>query len=458
MIVKSVTMISWELDPFHTRGGTAYAIRRLADQLTELRIQTRVLLPDWLDTCPGKHLPPFLMPMLLQMRPELQHAPREVQYSEFCRAALDAVEQIKTNEGSDAVVAHSLEGAMFTILRSGRRSCESSVFWLHSLYDLRINDLPKGQRQTLPYRSLLACAVTMADIVVTSAGILKDAREFEWPESLKELQKALTLASSENRVLTVESMGCLPKAPNDLQNEMIHSSNLENLKDVPSPYVLFPGRPTIDKGFGIFAAIAERLRTENIACVAVQRPKQREVAANVSRSSPIHWVPWLAQDELLIAMRNAACTVLPSITEGFGLAAAESISQGVTTLYQQVGGHHSLPSMPNALPVPLTTTERANLYGLWSELIGIDDFWPVWTRHELSLRPLVDKWVEAIRSVVYRKDRETTQIESARFPKPPVEERWGNRLRSRIEAGAPTVESDNERAFRNSSRQVSSHF
>ena len=32
--MKSVTMISWELDPFHTRGGTAYAIRRLADQLT----------------------------------------------------------------------------------------------------------------------------------------------------------------------------------------------------------------------------------------------------------------------------------------------------------------------------------------------------------------------------------------------------------------------------------------
>ena len=37
----------------------------------------------------------------------------------------------------------------------------------------------------------------------------------------------------------------------------------------------------------------------------------------------------------LVAMRNAACTVLPSITEGFGLAAAESISQGVATLYQR---------------------------------------------------------------------------------------------------------------------------
>src|SRR6185295_11704066 len=115
--------------------------------------------------------------------------------------------------------------------------------------------------------------------------------------------------------------------------------------------------------------------------------------------SPIHWVPWLAQDELLIAMRNAACTVLPSITEGFGLAAAESISQGVTTLYQQVGGHHGLQVHPNALPVHLMTSERAQLYCLWSELIETHpDSWPVWSRHEMSLRPLVDKWVEAIRS------------------------------------------------------------
>ena len=442
--MKSVTMISWELDPFHTRGGTAYAIRRLADQLMELRIQTRVLLPDWLDTYPGKDLPLFVMPILLKMRAELRHAPRELQYREFSRAALEAVEEISSNAGSDAVVAHSLEGAMFIIRRKGRPSCEPSVFWLHSLYDLRINDFSKDQREPLPYRSLLACAVTMADIVVTSAGILKDAREFVWPESLKELQKALTIASVENRVLTVESMGCLPEVPKDLHNRMAHSSNLEKLKDMPSPYVLFPGRPTVDKGFGIFAAIAERLRKDNIACVAVQRPTQRRAPENPSESAFVYWLPWLAQDELLVAMRNAACTVLPSITEGFGLAAAESISQGVATLYQQVGGHHSLPSLPNALPVPLTTTERAQLYSLWSELIGIDDFWPVWSRYEISLRPLVDKWVDAIRSVVYRADRKTRQIDSAQFPKPPEEERWGNRLRSRIELGGATVESCNE--------------
>jgi Glycosyl transferases group 1/Starch synthase catalytic domain len=436
MIVKSVTMISWELAPFHTRGGTAYAIRRLANQLTELGVETRVLLPDWLDTRPGKDLTPLLMPMLLKMRAQLGRAPRVLQCSDFCRAALEVVEQIRTSAGSDAVIAHSDEGAMFIILRSGKRSFEPSVFWLHSLYDPPISDFSKDQRRLLPSRSLLASAVMLADIVVTSTGIMKDAREFEWPDRLKELQNALTVASAEHRVLTVESMGCLPGVPKKSENKLIPSSNLENLKNVPSPYVLFPCRPSVDKGLGFFAAIAERLRGDNIACVAVQRPAQQAKLENPSRNAPIYWLPWLTQDELFVAMRNAACTVLPSITEGFGLAAAESISQGVATLYQQVGGHHGLHALPTALPVHLTTSERAQLYGLWSELIGTHpDSWPVWTRHEISLRPLVDKWVEAIRSVVYRADGGRGAIENHDFSEPPVEERWGNRLRRRIEVG-----------------------
>jgi glycosyltransferase involved in cell wall biosynthesis len=426
--MNSVTMISWELDPFYTRGGTAYAIRRLADQLTDLGVQTRVLLPDRLDASSGKDL---LTLVPLKMPAGISRAPRVVQCSEFCRLALEAVEQLRTSGRSDAVIAHSDEGAMFTILRNGKRHAEPSVFWLHSLYDPPIDDFSKEQRALLPSPSLLASAVMVADIVVTSTGILKDAREFEWPDRLKELQQALTIASVEDRVLTVEAMGCLPEVPKNSPN--IRSSNLESLKNVPSPYILFPGRPSVDKGLGIFAAIAERLRADNITCVAVERPTPRAKSENRSRNAPIYWLPWLTQDELFVTMRNAACTVLPSITEGFGLAAAESISQGVTTLYHEVGGHHSLHALPNALPVPLTTSERTQLYNLWSELIGIHpDSWNVWTRHEVSLRPLVEKWVEAIRSVVYRSDGE---IERSHFSEPPVEERWGNKLRDWIEVG-----------------------
>jgi hypothetical protein len=425
-------MISWELHPFHTLGGTAYAIRRLADQLTQLDIKTRVLLPDCVEAFPGKDLPPLLMPRLLKMRAEQLRAPRVLQCSDFSRSAHEALEQIKANGGSDAVVAHSLEGAISIVLRNGDRSGGPSVFWLHSLYDPPINDLSQNQRRRLPSGSLLSSAVMMADIVVTSTGVLQDAREFEWPDRLKELQHALMIAAAEHRVLTVESMGCLPLAASESPGEMIHGSNLEKLKTVPSPYVLFPARPSLDKGLGFFAAIAERLRRDNIACVAVQRPVSSANAENPCRDAPVYWLPWLTQDELLIAKRNAACTVLPSITEGFGLAAAESISQGVPTLYQQVGGHHGLETFPNALPVSLTTNERAQLYGLWSELIEFHDSWPVWKRYEISLTPLIDRWVEAIRSVVYRSNGATRGIENNDFPEVPIEDRWANKLCRRI--------------------------
>jgi glycosyltransferase involved in cell wall biosynthesis len=374
------------------------------------------------------------VPTLLKMRAELRDAPRLLQCSQFGRVALEAVEQIRSSTGSDAVIAHSLEGAMFITLRNGKRFREPSVFWLHSLYDPPITDLSKEQRQLLPSQSLLASAVMLADVVVTSTGVLKDAREFEWPDRIKELQKALMIALAEHRVLTVESTGCLPEVPKNSPHKMVPSSNLEHLKSMRSRYVLFPGRPSVDKGFGIFAAIAERLSADNITCVAVQRPAPVARSENLPRNVPIYWLPWLSQDELRDAMRNAACTVLPSITEGFGLAAAESISQGVPTLYQEVGGHHCLQALPNALPVNLTTSERGHLYGLWAELIDAQpDLWPVWSRHEIALRPLVDKWVEAIRSVLHSADGGGRKIENEYFPEQPVEEQWGSKLRCRID-------------------------
>jgi hypothetical protein len=271
----------------------------------------------------------------------------------------------------------------------------------------------------------------MADIVVTSKGILKDAQAFDWPDRLKELQHALLNASAEHRVLTVESVGCLPVVPKKSENEFRFNSNLETLKSLGSPYVFFPCRPMVDKGFGIFAAVAERLSAENIACVAVRPPGQSVKSHRRARNGFIHWLPWLSQEELLTAMRNAACTVLPSITEGFGLAAAESISAGVQTLYHEVGGHHGLRSHSPAQRVSLTATERERLYRLWSDLIGTNpDSWLVWTRHESSLRPLIDKWVDSIRSAISHANGATGQMKE-----PQPEEQWGNRLRDRIEIG-----------------------
>jgi len=428
-------MISWEFDPFFTRGGVAYAVRRLADQLTELGIETRVLLPGWDDTPHANDLSPLLKPISLKMPAGISSAPRAVQCSEFCRAAVTEFEEISATSESDAVIAHGDGGAMFIVMRNGKPSRVPSVFWLHGLYDPPISDFTTEQRRLLPSQSLLASVVMMADIVVTSMGILKDAREVEWPEGLKELQKALTTASAENRVLTVESMGCLPEVWKNSENKHNPSSNLESLKNMSSPYVLFPSRPTITKGFGIFTSIAERLQADHIACVAVGPPAPDARLENPSPNDLVHWLPWLRQEELPVVMNNAACTVLPSISEGFGLTAAESISLGVPTLYNQVGGHHGLHERPNALPITLTTSERANLYRLMSELSATYS-WEVWTRYEKSLQPVIDKCIEAVRSMTYRGKVAFAPTENAHLASLPIEaEQWGNKLLHRIRDG-----------------------
>ena len=429
-------MISWEFDPFFTRGGVAYAVRRLADQLTELGIETRVLLPGWDDTPHANDLSPLLKPISLKMPAGISSAPRAVQCSEFCRAAVTKFEEISATSESDAVIAHGDGGAMFIVMRNGKPSRVPSVFWLHGLYDPPISDFTTEQRRLLPSQSLLASVVMMADIVVTSMGILKDAREVEWPEGLKELQKALTTASAENRVLTVESMGCLPEVWKNSENKHNPSSNLESLKNMSSPYVLFPSRPTITKGFGIFTSIAERLQADHIACVAVGPPAPDARLENPSPNDLVHWLPWLPQEELPVAMHNATCTVLPSISEGFGLTAAESISLGVPTLYNQVGGHHGLHERPNALPITLTTSERANLYRLMSELSATYS-WEVWTRYEKSLQPVIDKCIEAVRSMTYRGKVAFAPTENAHLASLPIEaEQWGNKLLHRIRDGS----------------------
>ena len=429
-------MISLELDPFFTRGGVAFAVRRLADQLTGLGIETRVLLPGWVDIPPATGLSPLLKPISLKMPDGIDGAPRAVQCSEFCRAAVTAFEE--TLSESDAVIAHGDGGAMFIVMRNGKPSSVPSVFWLHGLYDPPISDFTEEQRRLLPSQSLLASAVTMADIVVTSMGILKDAREVEWPDGLRELQKALTIASAENRVLTVESMGCLPGVRKNSENKLNPSSTLENLKNLSSSYVLFPSRPTITKGFGIFAAIAERLRADNIACVAVGPPAPEKLESP-PRNSFVHWLPWLSQDELPVVMHNATCTLLPSITEGFGLTAAESISLGVSTLYHQVGGHHGLQARPNAVPITLTTSERAHLYQLMSELSATYS-WAVWTRHEKLLRPVIDKGIEAIKSMTHRGKVAFAPAENTYFASQLTDaDQWGNKLVRRIRNGSQSA-------------------
>jgi glycosyltransferase involved in cell wall biosynthesis len=431
MRIESLTMIAWDLDPFRIGGGTAYAVRRLADQLNELGIRVAICLPNELNA-PLSGLDPSLALVPLDLPADRRSASHWGRCAEFCEIALKADER-NAFEGSDAIVAHNDEAALFAVLYAKRRSRKPLAFWLHSLYDPAVVEFPVECRREFTTGSVLGTAVAVADLAVTSSGILRDAREFEWPVRLRALQNALLRADDERRLLTVESMGCLPPAKEVSAVDAGRTSCVVAGTAIPTPYVFFPGRPMVDKGLPIFSAIAERLRDDKITCAAVKRPRGATNLDDV-RAAPIVWLPWLSRDDLFAVMRGASCVVLPSITEGFGLAAAESIRLGVPTLFQDVGGHRGLRGFPSATPIPLSAAERALLYDLWADLlIDHPDSWPVWRRHESALGPLIDAWADAVKRTVRRSV--VSNIVSEQGISARSSERWGNRLRDRIENG-----------------------
>ena len=131
-------MIAWDLDPFRIGGGTAYAIRRLADQLNDLGIRVAICLPNELNaTSSGLDPPLTLVP--LDLSADRHSAPHWGRCAEFCEIALKAAER-NAFEGSDAIVAHNDEAALFAVHYAKRRARKPLVFWLHSLYDPAVVD------------------------------------------------------------------------------------------------------------------------------------------------------------------------------------------------------------------------------------------------------------------------------------------------------------------------------
>src|SRR4051812_22223099 len=302
MRMESVAMIAWDLDPLRIGGGTAYAVRRLADQLNQLGIRVAVCLPNELGADLGG-LGPLLSLVPVDLPADRCPDSHWGRCAALCEIALQAVDR-KAFDGVDAIVAHGDEAALFAVRYARRRSRRPLVFWLHGLYDPAVEEFPPDCRREFTSRSVLATAIAAADLTATSSGIVRDARAFEWPARLRALQDALLRADDERRLLTVESTGCLPAAAEDISAVAGAA--------IPTPYVFFPGRPMVDKGMPIFAAIAERLRDDQITCAAVRRPRGATDLVEV-RAAPIIWLPWLRRDELFAVMRGAACVALPSL-------------------------------------------------------------------------------------------------------------------------------------------------
>lgn len=406
--------VAIELAPHDARGGLGVAVARLVEQLADAGVHSRVLTPAAsLDV--GEHRRPWGAVVALPC-PGVG-AERIATYTEQAVAALAP---------GSTLICHDHEAAAAAILARTRQPDTRIVVWLHSLYDTpHPSELPTALRELLPPDSILAGALAIADTIVTSAGILADARELDWPPRMRATQAALLRATERGDVCLVEADQCLPRAP------------LRVPATTPDrPRFVFAARPGVHKGAGIFLAIVERLAALDmldmldIDFVALGDPQLAGLDPRDPTVSRIRWLPWLAPEQFWSLLRSSTCTLLPSLSEGFGLVAAEADALGVPLLYNDVGGLRSLPTSARATPIGLRSDERASLYRLWGELIGTDTptAWARWHAARPNLDPLIERWIDRVRSLAIDGPPPPTTNAS-----PPARPSWAEALLSALD-------------------------
>ena len=185
--------------------------------------------------------------------------------------------------------------------------------------------------------------------------------------------------------------------------------------------MLFASRPGVHKGAGIFVAIADALANLDIEFIGLGDP----IAAGIDPRANIRWLDWQTPTECWSLMRSSSCVVIPSLTEGFGLAAAEADALGVPIIYSEIAGLRSLPTSRRATPIRLMKSDRIDFYGLWGDLIGTDTStaWATWSSARPRFAPLINRWTEQVRHVVLESP---ARLRAQPLSSTPT---WGRRLR-----------------------------
>jgi hypothetical protein len=275
---------------------------------------------------------------------------------------------------------------------------------------------------------VVASAIEIADVIVTSAGVLADARELDWPPRMRATQTTLLSAAERGRVLTLEANACLP------------SSLPSVARMAPTrPQVVFAARPGVHKGAGIFIEIVQALAQLDIDFIGLGDPEAGGLDRNTPGVARIRWLDWQTPERFWSLLRNATCVLMPSLSEGFGLAAAEADALGVPVLYNDIGGLRSLPMSARARSIGLSHAERSSIHQLWGELIGTDSAraWAAWASARPRLDSLIERWIEQVRCTVL--DAASTPVVSA----PSAPATWGAQLLAALAArNAPVLPSD----------------
>jgi glycosyltransferase involved in cell wall biosynthesis len=137
----------------------------------------------------------------------------------------------------------------------------------------------------------------------------------------------------------------------------------------------YVGRPGITKGVEYLLqaapAIQQHLPKAHLALIMADEPREqydrlRAQAAALAGQARIHFIPPMLDRQALVAhLRDSDCVVVPSLTEGFGLSAAEACSLGLPVVATRAGslpevvfGQHILIE-PASAPAISTAVVRA---------------------------------------------------------------------------------------------------
>jgi glycosyltransferase involved in cell wall biosynthesis len=384
--IPRFTHVANELAPYHVVGGLGIAVGRLVEQLAAAGARSRVL------TGATERLPTPRAESWGEVVPLPCIGHDDERIASLTELALHEVTSHANDD--EVLVAHDDEAAAL-LVHARRRGVRSRlVYWLHSLYDRPAGQLPARLRRGLAPGSLGASALAAADLVVTSPGILADASSLAWPSPLDALQEALLHARERGATLALEaSLGLLAQPPTHVPPPL------------PSrPRVVFASRPSVHKGVGFFLALAARLGHLDVDFIATGDPGPARIDMTRPGASRIRWVGWLQPAELVELLRSASCVVAPSLSEGFGLGAAEVAQLGVPLLYHDIGGLRSLPPSPTTVAVALDPSERVACYQTWAELQTGEraQLWAAWDRAAPRLASLVERWVAQVEHVLTR--------------------------------------------------------
>jgi glycogen(starch) synthase len=121
-------------------------------------------------------------------------------------------------------------------------------------------------------------------------------------------------------------------------------SRVDAIATAREPLVIAWGRIQYEKGFQVLArAIGElRLRVPGIRCVIAGRgtylPELQTQIDMEGVSDLVQLAGFVTDDELKALLARAACVVIPSLYEPFGIVALEGMAAGAPTIVARTGG------------------------------------------------------------------------------------------------------------------------